>query len=144
VRGTVAAVERHLVVDGLVLRYTSASGVDHLPPGEGTFLPCTFWLVDNLALTDRYAEAEALFQRLLTLRNDVGLLSEEFDPAGNRMRGNFPQALTHMALINSARLLALPHHRAKRASERGERPATAEHTDEGGAPPIRERAKETS
>jgi GH15 family glucan-1,4-alpha-glucosidase len=144
VRGTVAAIERHLVVDGLVLRYATATGIDRLPPGEGTFLPCSFWLADSLALTGRYAEAEALFERLLALRNDVGLLSEEFDPAGGRMRGNFPQALTHMALINTARLLALPHHRARQASERGERPATAEHVDEGGVPPIREGAKETS
>ncbi len=122
---TLAAIEDSLVVDGLVLRYSTATHVDALPPGEGAFLPCSFWLADNLALTGRRAEAEALFERLLALRNDVGLLSEEYDTRERRMLGNFPQALTHMALINTAHLLSLPEHSAKRASKEGERPAAA-------------------
>jgi GH15 family glucan-1,4-alpha-glucosidase len=128
VRGTVEAIERELVVDGLVLRYLSASNVDGLPPGEGVFLPCSFWLADNLALIGRRQEAEALFERLLALRNDLGLLSEEYDPRSGHMLGNFPQALTHMALINTARLLTLPAHRVQRASEEGERPSAADQT----------------
>jgi GH15 family glucan-1,4-alpha-glucosidase len=106
VRGTVEAIERELVIDGLVRRYASASGVDGLPPGEGTFLPCSFWLADNLALMGRQADAEALFGRLLSLANDLGLLPEEYDPLAERMLGNFPQALTHVALVNTARLLS--------------------------------------
>ena len=125
VRGTVDAIERELVVDGLVLRYSTATDVDNLPPGEGTFLPCSFWLADALVLTGRRERGEALFKRLLALSNDLGLLSEEFDPHGRRMLGNFPQALTHMALINTARLLSLPLPHAKHASEKGERPTAA-------------------
>jgi GH15 family glucan-1,4-alpha-glucosidase len=121
VRGTVEAIERELVVDGLVRRYSSASGVDGLPPGEGTFLPCSFWLADNLALMGRQEEAEALFERLLLLSNDVGLLPEEYDPPARRMLGNFPQALTHVALVNTARLLSLPARRGLGSSEEGER-----------------------
>ncbi|MGD2075884.1 MAG: glycoside hydrolase family 15 protein [Gammaproteobacteria bacterium] len=107
VRGTVAAIERELTADhGLVLRYRSDQGAeDGLPPGEGVFLPCSFWLVDNLAMAGRTEEARALFERLLDLRNDVGLLSEEYDPQARRLLGNFPQAFTHIALINSARNL---------------------------------------
>ena len=75
--------------------------VDGLPPGEGAFLPCTFWLVDNLAMLGRYDEAHEIFERLLTLCNDVGLLSEEYDPRGKRQLGNFPQAFTHVFLINT-------------------------------------------
>ncbi len=128
VRGTIDAIERHLVADGLLLRYSTATDVDALPAGEGAFLPCSFWLADGLVLTGRRAEGEALFERLLALSNDVGLLSEEYDPAGRRMLGNFPQALTHMALINTARLLSIPEEQAKRASEKGERPAAATQT----------------
>lgn len=102
VRGTVAAIERYLVKDGLVARYTPRPDVDGLPPGEGTFLPCTFWLANNLVLQGRTEEARDLFERLLALRNDVGLLSEEYDPAAKRQVGNFPQAFTHVALINTA------------------------------------------
>jgi GH15 family glucan-1,4-alpha-glucosidase len=123
VRGTVDAIERNLVVDGLVLRYSTATDVDALPPGEGTFLPCSFWLADSLVLTGRREEGEALFERLLALSNDLGLLAEEYDTRGRHMLGNFPQALTHMALINTARLLSMPLQQAKRASEKGERPA---------------------
>ena len=109
VRGTIAAIERNLVVDGLVLRYrTQESGVDGLPPGEGVFLPCSFWLVDCLELLGRSEDAYALFERLIALANDVGLLSEEYDPREKRMLGNFPQAFTHLALVNSA-FNVLPH-----------------------------------
>ena len=102
VAGTVGAIERELLVDGFVRRYATGSGVDGLPPGEGAFLPCTFWLVDNYKLLGRQAEAEQLFERLLALRNDVGLLAEEYDPAAARLVGNFPQAFSHVSLINSA------------------------------------------
>jgi GH15 family glucan-1,4-alpha-glucosidase len=102
VRATVAAIERELVEDGLVLRYRTKADIDGLPPGEGTFLPCSFWLADNYALQNRDAEAEALFERLLSLRNDVGLLSEEYDPRAKRLIGNFPQAFSHVALISTA------------------------------------------
>jgi GH15 family glucan-1,4-alpha-glucosidase len=106
--GTVDAIERELVRDDLVLRYhTDPHGtVDGLPPGEGVFLPCTFWLVDALVQLGRTKRAACLFEELLLLRNDVGLLSEEYDPAGRRLLGNMPQAFTHLALINSAYNLA--------------------------------------
>jgi GH15 family glucan-1,4-alpha-glucosidase len=102
VAGTVRAIERELVRDGFVLRYRSDEVVDGLPPGEGAFLACTFWLADNYALTGRVDEARALFERLLSLRNDVGLLSEEYDPVAGRLVGNFPQAFSHVGLINTA------------------------------------------
>ncbi len=109
VRGTVAAIEKSLVVDGLVLRYrTHESQVDGLPPGEGVFLPCSFWLVDCLELLGRSDEAVALFDRLVGLANDLGLLAEEYDPRSKRQLGNFPQAFTHLALVNSA-FNVLPH-----------------------------------
>ena len=88
--------------DGFVMRYKTDETDDGLPPGEGTFLPCTFWMVDNLALIGEIAEATEIFERLLSLRNDVGLLSEEWDVAEKRQVGNFPQALTHVGLVNSA------------------------------------------
>jgi len=125
VRGTIEAIERDLVVDGLVLRYSTAAHVDALPPGESTFLPCSFWLADSLVALGRREEGEALFERLLVLRNDVGLLSEEYDPQARHMLGNFPQALTHMALINTACLLSISAARAEQAYQRGERPAAA-------------------
>jgi GH15 family glucan-1,4-alpha-glucosidase len=102
VRGTVAAIERELLVDGLVQRYPTRSGVDGLPPGEGRFLACSFWLVDNLVLLGRRDDAQRLYDRLLALRNDVGLLAEQYDPRARRQVGNFPQALSHIALVNSA------------------------------------------
>jgi GH15 family glucan-1,4-alpha-glucosidase len=125
VRGTIEAIERHLVINGLVLRYSTEPDVDALPAGEGTFLPCSFWLADSYVLTGRRAEGEALFERLVALSNDVGLLAEEYDARGRRMLGNFPQALTHMALVNTARLLSIPVQQTKEASARGERPAAA-------------------
>ncbi|MDQ3769086.1 MAG: glycoside hydrolase family 15 protein [Actinomycetota bacterium] len=106
VHSTVEAIERELLVDGLVLRYRTDVAQDGLPPGEGAFLPCTFWLVDCLALIGRHDDAVALFERLLGLANDVGLLSEEYDAAAGRLVGNFPQAFTHIGLVNSARNLA--------------------------------------
>jgi GH15 family glucan-1,4-alpha-glucosidase len=102
VRGTIAAIERELMQDGLVLRYRPQEGVDGLPGGEGVFLPCSFWLADCLHLTGREKEAQELFERLLTLRNDLGLLAEEYDPVAKRQLGNFPQAFTHVALVMTA------------------------------------------
>jgi GH15 family glucan-1,4-alpha-glucosidase len=115
VRGTVAAVERELMHDGFVLRYRTRPDVDGLPPGEGAFLACTFWLADNLVLLGREAEARAIFERLLGLANDVGLLSEQYDPVARRLTGNFPQAFTHVSLINTAcNLAGLPGPAARR------------------------------
>jgi len=125
VLGTIDAIERNLVVDGLVLRYLTSTGVDALPPGEGTFLPCSFWLADCLILAGRRQEGEALFERLLSLSNDLGLLSEEYNARDKRMLGNFPQALTHMALVNTARLLSIPAHQATRSCAAGERAGAA-------------------
>jgi GH15 family glucan-1,4-alpha-glucosidase len=124
VRATIDAIQRELVVDGLVMRYPTLHGVDGLPPGEGTFLPCTFWLADSLAITGRAAEADEVFERLIGACNDVGLLSEEYDPRTRRMMGNFPQALTHMALVNTARLLSMPAHSLPQRCLHGDRPAT--------------------
>lgn len=116
VSGTIRAVERDLLEDGFVRRYgTSSSGnVDGLPGREGAFLACSFWLVDAYAATGRRAEAERLFRRLLGLANDVGLLSEEYDPINKRLIGNFPQAFSHVGLVNSARNLTSPHAPAER------------------------------
>jgi GH15 family glucan-1,4-alpha-glucosidase len=101
--GTVDAIQRELVRDGFVMRYiTDEDAADGLPPGEGAFLACSFWLVNDLAMLGRLEEARALFQRLLSLRNDLGLYSEEYDNARRRLVGNFPQAFTHLALIASA------------------------------------------
>jgi glucoamylase len=104
--GTVAAIERDLLVDGFVQRYQTGTGVDGLAPGEGAFLACTFWLADAYALQGRQKEAIGTFERLLDLRNDVGLLSEEYDPAAKRLVGNFPQAFSHVALVSSALTLS--------------------------------------
>ena len=102
VKGTLAAIERNLSADGLVLRYRNRRGIDGLPRGEGCFLACSFWLADNLVLQGRREEARALYERLLALRNDVGLLAEEYDPRAGRMLGNFPQAFSHVGLVNTA------------------------------------------
>jgi GH15 family glucan-1,4-alpha-glucosidase len=117
VRGTVAAIEQRLVVDGLVLRYDSAQVADGLPPGEGAFLACSFWLADNYVLLGRFDDACRLFERLLALRNDVGLLAEEYDPRSRRMLGNFPQAFSHVGIVDTAFNLA------EVAPEGGRRPA---------------------
>ena len=116
VRGTVTAIEHELLRDGFVQRYNSGPETDGLPPGEGAFLACSFWLVDNYLLLGRHDEARALFERLLSLRNDVGLLSEEYDPATRRLVGNIPQAFSHLALINSARNLTTRGPAVKRSS----------------------------
>ena len=100
--GTIEAIERELVVDGLVMRYPTHSGTDGLPAGEGAFLVCSFWLANSLALIGRHQEAVALFERLLALRNDLGLLAEEYDPRAKRFLGNFPQAFSHIGIINTA------------------------------------------
>jgi GH15 family glucan-1,4-alpha-glucosidase len=117
-QGTVAAIQRELTTDGFVRRYSTDTAVDGLPPGEGVFLPCTFWLADNLALMGRVDEGRALFERLVGLANDVGLLAEEYDPKSGRHLGNFPQAFTHVALVNSgcnlSRLAGPAHQRSKR------------------------------
>ena len=104
--GTVDAIERKLTRDGLVMRYDPKKSPDGLPGTEGTFLACSFWLVIALHLTGRKAKAKALFDRLIGLCNDVGLLSEEYDPKAKRMLGNFPQALSHIALVHAAATLA--------------------------------------
>ena len=101
VQGTVAAVERELLRDGFVMRYPTA-GQDGLPPGEGAFLACSFWLADCYALMGRTSDARELFERLVSLRNDVGLLAEEYDPVRRRLLGNFPQAFSHVGLIDTA------------------------------------------
>jgi GH15 family glucan-1,4-alpha-glucosidase len=106
VRGTIAAIERDLVVDGFVLRYDTHTTDDGLPPGEGAFLACTFWLADAFALIGRADDARRLFERLLDLRTDLGLLSEEYDVGSRRLVGNFPQAFSHIALVTTAHNLA--------------------------------------
>lgn len=106
VRGTFAAIERYLHDGRAVQRYLSESKVDGLPVGEGAFIPCSFWMVDALHSLGRVANARELFEQVLALCNDVGLLSEEWDPRSGRLLGNFPQAYSHVALVNSACLLA--------------------------------------
>jgi GH15 family glucan-1,4-alpha-glucosidase len=107
VQSTIAAVERDLMKEGLVLRYRpNEKEIDGLPGEEGVFLPCSFWLADCLHLVGRKEEARLLFERLLDLRNDLGLLSEEYDPKAKRQLGNFPQAFTHIGLVNTAFTLA--------------------------------------
>jgi GH15 family glucan-1,4-alpha-glucosidase len=102
VLGTVKAIETHLMQDGFVGRYTQDPAVDGMPHGEGTFLACSFWLADNYQLQGRHQEARQLFERLLTIRNDVGLLAEQYDPVAKRQLGNFPQAFSHVGLVNTA------------------------------------------
>lgn len=122
VLGTVDAIERELVSDGLVRRYTPEAELEGVSGSEGFFLPCSFWLADNYALQGRTDEARALFERLLALRNDVGLLAEEYDPVTREMLGNFPQAFTHVALVNTAHNLSgghSPAHHRSTASWRG-------------------------
>ncbi len=106
--GTVDTIQRELCEGGLVRRYDTHRSEDGLPPGEGTFLACSFWLADALTLLCRMDEARILFERLLSLCNDVGLLAEEYDPRTKRQLGNFPQAFSHVALINTAQNLTSP------------------------------------
>jgi GH15 family glucan-1,4-alpha-glucosidase len=131
VQGTVAAIERKLLRDGFVLRYDTGTEVDGLPPGEGAFLACSFWLVDNYVLLGRHDEARALFERLLALRNDVGLLAEEYDPHTGRQLGNFPQAFSHLALINAAHSLSTWEGAARLRSKKSE---AAQERQTAGAP----------
>ena len=114
--GTVSAVERELVTDGLVSRYDTDTGVDGFRDGEGAFLLCTFWLADNYALMGRRGDARRLFEKILAIRSDLGLLSEEYDPVAGRLLGNFPQAFSHLSLVNTANNLTRSD---KPAEERG-------------------------
>jgi GH15 family glucan-1,4-alpha-glucosidase len=116
IKGTVEAIGSELMVGGLIQRYRTHETADGLPPGEGVFLACSFWYVDNLVLQGRHEEAVAMFERLLGLCNDVGLLAEEYDPVARRHLGNFPQAFSHLALINSA--LNLENHQRGPAHRR--------------------------
>ncbi len=118
VRGTVEAIERRLMWNGFIKRYESGPQTDGLPSGEGVFLSCSFWFIDNLVLLGRTQEAREMFERLLSLRNDLGLLSEEYDVEAKRLVGNFPQALSHIALVNTAHNLSLaekPAHQRSRS-----------------------------
>jgi GH15 family glucan-1,4-alpha-glucosidase len=108
ITSTVAAIEKHLMPDGLVLRYDTSATDDGLPGGEGAFLACSFWLVQVYVLQGRLRDARELFERLLTLANDVGLLAEQYDLVAKRQLGNFPQAFSHVGLINAALALATP------------------------------------
>jgi GH15 family glucan-1,4-alpha-glucosidase len=117
--GTVDAIQRELTHDGLVRRYVPEERIDGLPGAEGTFVTCSFWLVDNLTMLGRHDEARALFEHLLALRNDVGLLAEQYDPVERRQLGNFPQAFSHVGLINSAHNLTVARGPAKERAEDG-------------------------
>ncbi len=117
IRGTVVAIERTLLRNGLVLRYDTELSDDGLPAGEGVFLACSFWLADAYLMLGRRDEASKLFERLLSLCNDVGLLSEEYDPRTRRLVGNFPQAFSHLALVNTASNLSHDHKPAEQRSE---------------------------
>jgi GH15 family glucan-1,4-alpha-glucosidase len=128
VRGTLEAIEKELLVDGYVQRYTQSPEniADGLPPGEGAFLACTFWLADNYSLMGRQDEATVVFERLLALRNDLGLLSKEYDPRAGRLVGNFPQAFSHVPMINTARNLSVgvgPSHQREKTTEAGRQSA---------------------
>ncbi|MFC5430410.1 glycoside hydrolase family 15 protein [Paraburkholderia denitrificans] len=120
IAGTVAAIERDLMWEGFVMRYRTTEFDDGLPPGEGTFLACSFWMVDNLALQGRMDDARRMYERLLSLANDVGLLSEEYDPLSGRLVGNFPQAFSHVALVHTG--LNLMRHEQEMAKEIGHPP----------------------
>jgi len=117
VASTICAIEKHLMTSGFLSRYGASNLVDGLPPGEGAFLPCTFWLADSYVLLNRQSDAEQLFERLLGVCNDVGLLSEEYDPIARRLIGNFPQALSHIAIINTATNLSRSECCAKQRSK---------------------------
>ena len=125
---TVAAIEARLMCEGFVMRYETGRRLDGLPKGEGAFLACSFWLVDNYALMGRHEDARRLFQRLVAIANDVGLLSEEYDPRTRRFLGNFPQAFSHVALVNTAfGLTRGKKTRGRRADGRGKQRTVARH-----------------
>jgi GH15 family glucan-1,4-alpha-glucosidase len=117
---TIEAVQRELTVDGLVMRYLTHQTIDGLPPGEGAFVACSFWLADALCMLGRRDEAHALFERLAGLANDAGLLAEQYDPSARRFLGNFPQAFSHVGLVNTAMNL---YQRQKPAEQRAEKKA---------------------
>jgi GH15 family glucan-1,4-alpha-glucosidase len=119
-KATVAAIEQQLVRNGFVLRYDTGASDDGLPPGEGAFLACSFWLADAYVMLGRRADAEKLFKRLLAIRNDLGLLAEEYDPRAHRLTGNFPQAFSHIALTNTALNLSRASKPAEQRAEQGE------------------------
>jgi GH15 family glucan-1,4-alpha-glucosidase len=121
-RGTVEAIERELMEDGLALRYRTEETKDGLEGREGTFLACSFWLADAYLTIGRREDAQALFERLLSLRNDLGLLAEEYHPGLRRLTGNFPQAFSHVGLINSAYNLIRPWRPACQQAGQGEPP----------------------
>src|SRR6202012_5775724 len=121
IKKTVREIEKRLLWKGLVQRYETGTGVDGLPPGEGAFLACSFWLADNYALMGRRGDAIRLFNRLRRLANDVGLYAEEYDPDARRMLGNFPQAFSHVALINSALNLMMTEKKTRRMRPRARR-----------------------
>ena len=135
VEGTIAAIQEELCRDGFVMRYLQErENVDGLPPGEGAFIACSFWLADNLALVGRHDEALEMFERLLAIRNDVGLLSEEYDVAARRLLGNFPQAFSHVALVNAAHNLSSERRQALLRSRRVGHDAASR--DQGDQPPF--------
>jgi GH15 family glucan-1,4-alpha-glucosidase len=120
VQGTVAAIEHELMEGGLLLRYRTEENIDGLPEGEGAFLACSFWLADVYAMLGRLEDAERLFEHLLSFRNDLGLLAEEYDPRAGRQLGNFPQGFSHIALINTAHNLISRLGPARQRAEGGE------------------------
>ena len=128
IRGTIEAIEKNLMFDGFVLRYRTESSDDGLPPGEGVFLACSFWMVSAMKMLGRVDDARTLFERLLKLCNDVGLMAEEYDPRQKRLIGNFPQALSHIALINAA-------FEFNRLSSPGEQRAQSTPAEQHGASP---------
>ena len=136
VQGTVGAIERKLLRNGFVLRYDTVASADGLPPGEGAFLPCSFWLADAYVMIGRTADAERLFKRLVGLCNDVGLIAEEYDIGAQRLLGNFPQAFSHIALINTAYNL---DHAAKPCEQRSGRKRVGARSKR--ARPVREPAE---
>jgi GH15 family glucan-1,4-alpha-glucosidase len=122
VKATIRAIERELMQNGLVQRYSPEPEVDGLPPGEGAFLACSFWLCDVYKLAGRTRKANALFRTLLATANDLGLMAEEYDPVARRQLGNFPQAFSHVGLINSAHVLAGSSGAARRAERDRDEP----------------------
>ena len=127
-RGTLRAIEEKLLTQGeFVLRYEGEYGIDGLPAGEGAFLACSFWLIDNYVLQNPYDEARSLFERLLSRCNDVGLLAEEFDPLTGRMLGNFPQAYCHVGIINCALNLSRQKGPAEERAQSSELSQTQRH-----------------